>query len=181
MKLEIHTDRLRLVNCDLDLIEAVLRGNADLAATLGVTVPDDWTEFGAPIFQYTKERLGEFPEDAKWWSWLPIIRSENLLVGSCGYKGRPNAEGEVEMGYEIAASRRQLGLATEAAQALVRHAFAQPEVKKVIAHTLAEVNPSTKVLQHCGLQKVGELEDPEDGKLWRWELQRADDETLPKK
>ncbi len=177
--MEIRTDRLRIVNCDLPLIQAVLQGNEALAVVLGVEVPADWTEFGAPIFQYTLERLAEYPEDAKWWSWLPLIAAENRLVGSCGYKGRPNADGEVEIGYEIAASRRELGLATEAARALVQHAFAHAEVQKVTAHTLAEENASTKVLRRCGLAQVGELMDPEDGLLWRWELTRGDFETQP--
>lgn len=170
---EISTDRLRIVNCDLLLIESVLRGNAEIGLALGVEVPDDWTEFGAPVFQYTKARLQEFPEDAQWWSWLPIIRSEYRLVGSCGFKGRPNDAGEVELGYEVAASRRQLGLGTEIALALRDFAFGHPEVHKVMAHTLAEDNPSTRILRHCGMTKVGEMVDPEDGPIWRWEIDRT--------
>jgi RimJ/RimL family protein N-acetyltransferase len=173
MSKEIQTARLRLINCDLPLIEAVLQGNAALAQATGLIVPDDWTEFGEPAFQFTKARLQDFPEDAPWWSYLPVIRAENRLVGSCGFVGRPNADGVVEIGYEIAASRRGLGFATEAAMALVQYAFSQAEVQAVMAHTLAEANPSTHVLQHCGMQKVADLTHPEDGNLWRWEVSRA--------
>lgn len=173
MPLKLHTPRLDLLNCDLGLVQHVLQGNAALAAATGLTVPHDWTEFGAPIFQFTAERLREFPADAPWWTWLPVIRAENVLIGSCGFKGRPTATGEVEIGYEIAASRRQQGFATELAHALVGHAFAQQEVALVSAHTLAEENPSTKVLQRCGFVKVAALDDPEDGPIWRWELPRT--------
>ncbi|HEX2901241.1 MAG TPA: GNAT family N-acetyltransferase [Bacteroidia bacterium] len=172
MDRELSTDQLRIINCDLQTIEMVLRGNDVLTLYLGVEVPADWTEFGAPIFQYTLDRLQKHPGDAVWWSWLPVLRAENLLVGSCGFKGKPNAAGEVEMGYEIAASRRQMGLGTEAALALRDFAFGFPEVKKVIAHTLADHNPSTRILGHCGMVKVAELVDPEDGPVWRWEIDR---------
>lgn len=169
----LHTSRLDLVNCDLDLIGHVLKGNAALAAATGWTVLDDWTEFGEPIFVYTAERLKTAPEDAGWWTWLPILRSENALIGSCGYKGAPNADGEVEIGYEVAASHRQQGYATEFAQALVAHAFASEAVRMVIAHTLPAENPSTRVLQNCGFVHVGESVDPDEGAVWRWELPRA--------
>ena len=39
--------------------------------------------------------------------------------------------------------------------------------------TLAELNASTTVLQRCGMTKVGELVDPDDGPIWRWEVRRA--------
>jgi [ribosomal protein S5]-alanine N-acetyltransferase len=178
MHLEIDTPHLRLINCDLALVEAVLAGNAALAAATGLTVPDDWTEFGEPAFRYTQARLLEHPEDAKWCTWLPVVRAENLLVGSCGYVGRPDAEGVVEIGYEIAASRRRLGYASELALALVAHAFTHAEVQKVIAHTLAVHNASTRVLRNCDMHQVAEIEHPEDGLLWKWEITRAAYATL---
>ena len=170
---KLLTPRLDLINCDLPLVEAVLQGNLALAAATGLNVPDDWTEFGEPAFRFAKDRLVEHPEDARWWTWLPVLRTENLLVGSCGYMGRPNALGEVEIGYEIAAHRRGQGLATEAVLALVQHAFAHPEVQKVIAHTLPELNPSAKILRSHGFQQLGEKQDPDEGTVWRWELPRA--------
>lgn len=178
MDTELSTDQLRIINCDLPLIKMVLTGNEPLALYLGVDVPPDWTEFGAPIFEYTLAHLQTNPQDAIWWSWLPVLRSENLLVGSCGFKGRPNAEGEVELGYEIAASRRRLGLGTEAALALRDFAFGHREVNRVIAHTLAEQSASTRILEHCGMVKTAEVLDPEDGLLWRWEIDRPTYEKL---
>jgi [ribosomal protein S5]-alanine N-acetyltransferase len=44
-------------------------------------------------------------------------------------------------------------------------------VKVVCAHTLAEENASTWVLARCGFRRVAELVDPEEGPLWRWEIE----------
>jgi RimJ/RimL family protein N-acetyltransferase len=78
----------------------------------------------------------------------------------------------VEIGYEVAESYRNKGLATEFASALIDFAFSHPQVTTVQAHTLAVENASCVVLQRCGMQKMETLEDPDDGLIWRWELKR---------
>jgi RimJ/RimL family protein N-acetyltransferase len=62
------------------------------------------------------------------------------------------------------------GYATEAAAALVDFALASGQVRLVRAHTLPEVNASTRVLLKCGFRHVGTVVDPDDGPVWRWEL-----------
>ena len=61
------------------------------------------------------------------------------------------------------------GYATEAAEALVIFAFSSDQVRVVRAHTLPEANASTRVLTKCGFRFIGEVIDPEDGLVWRWE------------
>jgi RimJ/RimL family protein N-acetyltransferase len=42
----------------------------------------------------------------------------------------------------------------------------------VCAHTLPQPNDSTRVLARCGFRHAGEVTDPEDGLVWRWEKTR---------
>lgn len=42
-------------------------------------------------------------------------------------------------------------------------------VLRIRAHTLPERNASTSVLTKAGFEKLGEVVDPDDGLLWRWE------------
>ena len=56
------------------------------------------------------------------------------------------------------------------AAALIDRARDAKCVRTVIAHTLAEDNASTRVLQKVGIQFVGEHNDPEDGVVWQWSL-----------
>lgn len=90
-----------------------------------------------------------------------------------GFKGKPNQEGVVEIGYEIIPNYRNQGLATEVAQGLIDYAFSYPQVQLVIAHTLAEKNASTKVLEKVGMFYQETINDPEDGMIWRWSLERT--------
>ncbi len=98
-----------------------------------------------------------------------VHAADRLVIGAASFKGPPAADGVVEIAYGVAPGYRGQGLATEAAQALVEYAFASGRVRLVRAHTLPEPNASTRVLTKCGFRKVGEVVDPEDGPVWRWE------------
>jgi RimJ/RimL family protein N-acetyltransferase len=78
----------------------------------------------------------------------------------------------VEIAYSTVPGFEGLGVATEMAAELARIALQSPAVRCVIAHTLPEENASGRVLQKVGMTKVGEVIDPEDGKVWRWEMKR---------
>jgi [ribosomal protein S5]-alanine N-acetyltransferase len=171
MKQMIITNRLRLINSSEEILEKVLSGDDALEKHLNVTIPESWTEFGAAPFQYALDRIKNHPEDSVWWSWLPILEAENILIGNCGYKGRPK-DGMVEIGYEVARLYREQGFATEIGTALIENAFSDSNVNTVQAHTLAEENASVKVLRKCGFQFVEEKNDPEDGKIWKWILKK---------
>ena len=166
----IETDNLKLIPCDTKILESAIKGNEFLAQKLKVSVQDNWTEFGVGALQYSLDRLIASAEENGWWTYFPIHKEDNNLIGSGGYKGKPTTEGIVELGYEIAPGYRNRGLATEMTKGLIENAFKDKRVKLIIAHTLGEENPSTNVLQKCGFEKVLEINDPDDGLIWKWEL-----------
>ena len=84
----------------------------------------------------------------------------------------------MEIAYGIVPGSRDRGYATEAAAALVAFAFADERVQLVRAHTLPAANASTRVLTKCGFVLIGEVVDPEDGLVWRWERGRAHDSSV---
>jgi RimJ/RimL family protein N-acetyltransferase len=94
-----------------------------------------------------------------------------LLVGSGGFVGPPRG-GQVEIGYEIAPGFRRRHYGTGAAAALAAKAFESREVRSVIAHTMPEEGPSTKVLDGVGFVNEGEIKDPHGVSLWRWRMLR---------
>lgn len=99
-----------------------------------------------------------------------VHRETGRPVGNCGFKGPP-ADSVVEIAYGINPEHQGKGYATEAAEALTRFAFSQ-DVRTVRAHTFSEANASTRVLTKCGFRHVGQVIDPEDGPVWRWERHR---------
>lgn len=153
-------------------LERLLEGDAAFTQSYGIPVAERWIEFPEalpPTLQALRERAQVEP----WWAYLVFERATGTLVGMCGFKGPPDLDGAVEIGYGIAPDRRGRGYATAAARALLRIAFDDPRVRLVRAHTLPVRNASNRLLARLGFRFLGPVEDPEDGTVWRWELPHA--------
>jgi RimJ/RimL family protein N-acetyltransferase len=96
-------------------------------------------------------------------------RITGVVVGGCGFKGPPDAEGMVEIAYGIDPQHQRRGYATEAAGALIAFAFETGQVRIIRAHTKPDNAASARVLVRCGFERLGEVIDPEDGLVVRWE------------
>ena len=175
--IEIETSNLRLIAVERAHVEALSRDRRELAAILGVAVPDGWPQFPEAFSLPAEEdgRSGWPP--GEWPGYFFIHPGESNLVGNGGFAGGPDGSGAVEIGYEVAPEHQGRGFATEAARALIGHAFAREGVRAVVAHTLAETNASNSVLRKAGMTFVAEMGHPEVGKTWRWRIGR--DEYRP--
>ena len=98
-----------------------------------------------------------------------VLADSDTVVGTGGFKGPPSADGVVEIAYGVSPDYQGKGYATEAAEALTAYAFGSGIVRVVRAHTLPESNASARVLTKCGFRRIGEVIDPDDGLVWRWE------------
>lgn len=115
-------------------------------------------------------RLHDEQSADPWTLGFSIVRlADAASVGQCGFKGPPNADGLVEIAYGIDPPHQGRGYATEAATAMTTYALRSAQVRRVIAHTLPEQSASTRVLAKSGYRNIGEVVDPEDGLVWRWE------------
>ncbi len=82
--------------------------------------PPDWPEFAAVPALRT---LCEGGEGTPWVPW--VLRDEHgEVVGDAGFKGPPDDEGAVEMGWFTRRACRRRGLAAEAVESLVAWALA---------------------------------------------------------
>ncbi|MBS1705472.1 MAG: GNAT family N-acetyltransferase [Armatimonadetes bacterium] len=108
------------------------------------------------------QQMLPFPD---WLGFWVILGSE--VVGSGGYKDAPR-DRWVEIGYGIHESCWGQGAATALCQRMVEHAFAHG-VTTVRAHTLPDGHASQAVLRKNGFELIGEVVEPEDGLVLRWE------------
>jgi RimJ/RimL family protein N-acetyltransferase len=102
-----------------------------------------------------------------------VIAASDEVIGSCGFKGPPDADGMVEIAYGMAPAHQNKGYATEVAASLVQFARADAQVRTIRAHTFENANASARVLMKCGFQYVGPVIEPEDGPVFRWEIECA--------
>lgn len=169
--MRIRTQRLELLACDTDLLRVLISDQVVFSQMLDIKIPDKFTEYGLSPLRYSMEKL-EDPAESEWWTYLPILLNANILIGTCGYKGKPDHNGIVEIGYEIIEPLRNKGYAREIAKALIENAFRFEQVKLVRAHTFPEENASVKVLKSCNMKFIDTAYDPEYGVVWRWEISK---------
>ena len=86
--------------------------------------------------------------------WLICLR-DGTAVGGIGFKGAPDANGDVELGYGIDEPYRRRGYAAEAAGAMLTWALAQPGVKRILAQAELDNEISQKVLMKNGFVRNG--------------------------
>jgi RimJ/RimL family protein N-acetyltransferase len=88
------------------------------------------------------------------WTWL-IVDGDGRVVGECGTKAAPQ-DGEVEIGYGLAAPSRGAGLGTRAIRTLVSWLEARPDVDTVLAHVAVDNVASARLLERLGFTARGE-------------------------
>lgn len=155
---DIHTERLHLV----------LKSPQEVLDFIEGMDPADRAEVSP---EWLKQVRNSESSDPWIHGYTLVEKASQTPVGTGAFKGLPSTEGVVEIAYGVDPEFRGSGFATEAAEALTAFAFSTGQVRVVRAHTLPESNASTRVLTKCGFKNVGEVIDPEDGKVWRWEIQ----------
>ncbi len=98
--------------------------------------------------------------------WTIIAKAENKMVGDLCFKGLPDANGAIEIGYGIYEDFRGNGYMAEAVGGIIQWAAKQPGVKAITASTDANNIASFTVLQKNKFIRIGESEE-----LFHWKLE----------
>lgn len=170
----ITTKNLQLIEIKPVHINAFQRSKSELSKILKVTVPDSWPHFPEAFSLPADEFDKSSAQTDKWPGYFFVYPKDGVLVGNGGFIVQAEKSSTVEIGYEIATEYWNRGFATEAAKGMIDYAFSNEEILTVIAHTLAEKNASNAVLEKVGMKFKEVLEDPEEGKIWRWQIIRKD-------
>jgi [ribosomal protein S5]-alanine N-acetyltransferase len=168
----IKTERLNLISFTREHYEAILKNdNVSLGKLLDVETPESWTAY-KDARDAISALIGFFEslgDDVSWGSYFIILRKEHKLIGSCGFKGRPDFDNYVEIGYEVHPRFQSRGIGTEVAKALIDFAFTK-NIDGIKAHTLREENNSVHILRKLSFTFQGEIEVMGEGPLWQWLL-----------
>jgi len=158
----IETARLKLVPLLPAQLCQYLKADGSLEAGLGLRQP-----VGEPISEDLVEALEQFiipassdpDRDYRYYTlWTLILKSEQVAVGDICFKGEPDAEGQIEIGYGTYGRYQHQGYMTEAVGAMVEWAAAQPKVRVILAETLRDNLPSQRILERNGFTRQKETE-----------------------
>jgi ribosomal-protein-alanine N-acetyltransferase len=171
--MKLATPRLELVPATVALVHADLKGRPQLARLLAARVPETWppprTEFATML--WTKQQMKAAPHHVGWLGWYWILTESRVLIGLGGFKGYPNSNGVVEIGYSVVETFQRKGYATEAVGTLCDWAFRDALVRRVVAETFPRLSGSIRVLEKNRFRQVEAV--PVNGVI-RFELTRED-------
>jgi ribosomal-protein-alanine N-acetyltransferase len=171
-EMSIDTTHLRLSPFSPDHLLALIESDERFEKRFGLPAAEGLRAFyvSDEISSAWLEQLRASSSADPWVHGFAVVhRKSRSAIGTVGFKGPPDEEGMVEIGYGIVPAFQGRGHATEAAESCVAFAFDNDQVRLVRAHTLPESNASTRVLEKLGFEHTSEVTDPEDGLVWRWE------------
>jgi ribosomal-protein-alanine N-acetyltransferase len=142
------------------MLKSIIDDTIDLTELIGVQVPEGWpAKELKEVIPYFIKVLSESADMAGRLCWFIIEKEQNIVIGSIGFKTRPDKNGVIEIGFGIAPSFRQKGYATEAVKELIGWALSQNDIQKIIAECDLDNKASIKVLEKAGMQKTGVEKD----------------------
>lgn len=160
-----------MIPCSLHIARAMLLDPAYLQIFLRVQVPEGWPADELKAYMpYYIEEMEQEPSLLGWGVWIILDSERKTVIGDVGFKGKPDGDGELEIGYSVHPDYRNRGYAFEAAQALTDWGFHKhSEVRTVRAKCHMENLASVKVLQKLGMRRVGRHESILEWELHAWD------------
>lgn len=149
--MKIETQRLDIIPCKREHLQML---------------EEQYYENGPEITVYLKE-LEEDPELLAWGHWLVIDKMTGQVIGDAGFKGKPDANQEIEIGYGLLERYWNKGYATETVKGLIEWAFETGKVEKVLAETEKDNIGSMRVLEKAGMRQTKKT-----GEMISWEIKK---------
>jgi RimJ/RimL family protein N-acetyltransferase len=150
-KASLETPRLRLrrlVSEDADWLSE-LDSDPEVMRFITGGIPRPREEFERV---YLPRMLRSYERGPQFGFWAAALRTSGRLVGWFHLRPEQEEPFEMDLGYRLRRDVWGQGLATEGSRELLRRAFTEWNVPRVVAHTLATNTASRRVMEKCGLQ-----------------------------
>lgn len=169
----IHTERLILIPFTSEITKKLMADDTRILPELGLQLTPYWPDQEAiDTFPKIIRNLELVPEPSGFESYMVVHRHSMTVIGDAGFKGLPNENGEVDLGYAIITQAQHNGYGLEVAKGLASWAFRQPGVESITARCLLDNIPSARVLEKMGMQEINR-----DEKLIHWKLCKSSPES----
>jgi len=158
--MQLETERLKIIPLNLEQFKTLLLGTDKMEKVLNLNHSNQFLdEHTQEAMQWLYEQAEQHKDNYLFYTnWQIILKSENISIGSACFKGSPDKNGEVEIGYGINEQYRCKGYMTEAIKEILKWALNQTDVKFVIAETEKDNAASHKVMIKSGMIRFKETD-----------------------
>lgn len=150
---EIITPRLRLIALDLRHLRLLRQDRTCLLQALQLVNEDlilgqEMAEEMEKSLDFWLLNVESHPKTYAWYTrWEIILTAENRNIGSLGFNGFPDKQGDIMVGYAIDERYQNRGFATESLKALIDWASTEETLKTISAETYLDNHASNRVLK----------------------------------
>jgi len=164
-KMKLITNRTILFPIDMEIMNVISNGTSSRFSEYyhNEEWPENDLKEAFPVF---RELLKENGNDG-FNIWLIVEKENNQIIGSAGFIGKPDNEGNVEIGFGIIPSKRGKGFCHESVEALLKWGLSRDEVKNIIAQCDKSNIASRKTLEKLGFEYLCEKDD-----LLSWRVEK---------
>ena len=156
----VLTPRLQLEMLEQAAVAALAAGGS--LSELGYSDPYQAMATAGHMLALRAAQLEQSPGDAPWLVRVIVERDSGAVVGYVNFHAPPDADGMVEIGYQVVPQAQRRGYATEAASAM--WAWAGERGAQTLRACIRPDNePSLAMVRRAGFAHVGEEVDDIDG------------------
>lgn len=161
-----ETKNLILITFTAEAMVSVLSGNKELEfENLFYRFANGWPILVYKnLFPYKISRFQTHPSEEKY-EGIIIHKMDRLIIGDMGFKGGPDENGIMEIGYSIAPSYQGKGYATEMGRAFCNWGLQKENVTRITAICSIYNHASIRVLE-----KIGMIKEKEEIEKYYWTL-----------
>lgn len=108
--------------------------------------------------EYTKSYLMNLKNHYKtgmFYDWAVVLKSKNKMIGTCGFTRFNLASNSAEIGYVVNPAFRGIGIALEAARAVLSFGFENLDLNRIEARYMVGNDPSRRVMDKLGMTFEG--------------------------
>jgi [ribosomal protein S5]-alanine N-acetyltransferase len=147
----IETSRLTIIPLNYPQLELYMQGEGKLEkefrlSITGRTVAPDIKERVTDLI-LPKVKAAIADEYLFYTFWIVIEKTSKIIVAELGFKGEPDKNGKIEIGYGTMYEQRKKGYMTEAVGGMIDWAKQRADVKYILAETDEKNLASIKVLK----------------------------------
>ena len=164
--MKLDSERMYIFPLSPDEVGLLAEDVSALEVRLGLTYEGE--SLVGHLLDVTKgqyKRIVKNKENYLWHTfWMFVLKEDKTIVGSACFKGLPDSDGTVEIGYGTNEKHQNKGYTSEAVCSICKWALTQVGVENVVAETEKDNIPSQRVLEKCGFKIYKETAD---GIWWR--------------
>jgi RimJ/RimL family protein N-acetyltransferase len=151
----IITDRLIIIPMTYSIVSSILSGNNKEIEKLGVNLNGKWPlQDTLDILLFTKDNMKKNDEVSGFEVWMVVKKEDMTVIGDAGFKGEPDENGEIEIGFGLIKEEQRKGYGYEVASSLIKWASQKDIVKDIKADCLIDNIGSIKILKKCGMCEI---------------------------